>query len=331
MSKLALHYQRIPSWASRYPFPWAKVVNPPEVNPFPAGVKVVGRMYMPEGEEATYIMRGEAGGRDYFRRWQEAYSKRPWVHAWEGTNEFIPDTTDKCKLFDDFTCEWAAAMEWAGLLSVGLNLSVGWPQYEDMDLFRYSANFCDYVGLHEYAAPRMQDGGGHWTLRYRKFYEACSDARILITECGIDGGVCGKPQQGWRRFCSEADYLAQLQWYDSELAKDAYVKAAFVFTAGYEKPWDSFDVPESLAAKLYLGHAWEQRLSDAAQAHVIPQNAAAAFYRYGRARGWEPISREFGYEDRCCQVWYEPETQTQHILTAVPPRWDRIMVIDRAN
>lgn len=65
MGKLGLHFERpeIPAWgveiAARCA--WVKVCYPPERNPFPAHVKVLGRVAIEEHEEQEYICQGATG------------------------------------------------------------------------------------------------------------------------------------------------------------------------------------------------------------------------------------------------------------------------------
>ena len=75
---------------------------------------------------------------------------------------------------------------------------------------------------------------------------------LLITECGIDGGVLDPPQgrTGWKTHTrDEEDFMGQLAWYDRETCQDDYVKAFFRFTSGAESEWLDFDDTESLTRK----------------------------------------------------------------------------------
>src|SRR5207244_4307741 len=92
------------------------------------------------------------------------------------------------------------------------------------------------------------------SLRHRKVRPLIApdiDLKVAITECLIDlstkievyghgGGYRTLPDNG--RLIQ--DYLDHLSWYDSELAKDPYVKFANIFGCGMEEPWVSrgFDV-----------------------------------------------------------------------------------------
>ncbi len=73
------------------------------------------------------------------------------------------------------------------------------------------------------------------------------DGRIIplvITECGIDGGVLGNPDdinRGWRSYQSPEHYFDQLKWYDSLLKEDSYVLGATIFSLEIHN-WGDFDI-----------------------------------------------------------------------------------------
>jgi hypothetical protein len=67
---------------------------------------------------------------------------------------------------------------------------------------------------------------------------------VIITECGMTQGVQGRPDVGpWHDSfpISEQRYWDSLAWYNGELMKDAYVKAACLFVVGAVNPWHSFE------------------------------------------------------------------------------------------
>ena len=210
-------------------------------------------------------------------------------------------------------------MREAKLRTVGLNLSVGWPNTDaDARLLIPAVRACDYIGLHEYNAPSMINTDMWRTLRYRRTVAAwlaaglAAPPQIIIGECGIDAG-CLTPgdRRGWKSFASRDAYKAQLSWYNDQISQDDYIQCACVFTSGPNNDWRDFEIDEDLVAWMQSLTAFEDGLSAEAQRHVIPQNPDAAFYRYARERGWEPISGEFDYRGYRAQVWYEPKTETQ--------------------
>lgn len=109
----------------------------------------------------------------------------------------------------------------------------------------------DYLGLHEYSAPTMQDAQGTRCFHYRQVYTYLKtkvpNLKIMITECGIDGGVIGKAASGFQQFGGEAVYLPQVKWYTEGAAQDSYIVAIFLFCCGTSDPqWNGFDVKNCL-------------------------------------------------------------------------------------
>jgi len=229
MSKLTLHLQSCPSWVPQFiersGVEWIKWIDPPQVDPG-WGVKVIGRTYEPDGVSNDRIWKGAAGAHSWFDTWRPFYDSRRWVYAWEAPNEPQPMANqDFRSRLNEFTVELARLMHGAGLRLVGMNWGVGWPDIGHAPQMGEGVQACDYLGLHEYAAPTMQDGGGWLTLRYRRTVQELTNAGyivppIIIGECGIDGGVIGQPRTGWRTFTDWPGYLAQLAWYSGELDRD---------------------------------------------------------------------------------------------------------------
>ena len=123
--------------------------------------------------------------------------------------------------------------------------------------FKALAGKVDAFGFHEYSAPTMQDGAGWYCLRYRKYKEIWAKVGLawpatFITECGIDGGVLKppRPRTGWKSYASRDAYMAQLKWYDAELAQDPEVLAATIFTSGPDYVWPDYDFDADLSRRL---------------------------------------------------------------------------------
>jgi hypothetical protein len=100
--------------------------------------------------------------------------------------------------------------------------------------------------------PHPEAGMNDWhAFRYRMNVRYADEAGItlpplLITECGVDGGVVAMPKKGWKTFCkSPIIYAGELTDFDAELANDDCVLAATVFTAG-PIGWDDFELTEGL-------------------------------------------------------------------------------------
>ncbi len=258
MSKIGLHIQSATQYAINFPALYVKMIDPPETNPFP-GKRVIARYYMPDGDSNALIRQGAAGA-DQWWTWVKA-RRRAYAWADEAPNEPQPmsDPSFRVKL-DEFTYRLAEIYTANGLKLVGMNWSVGWPDIGHAPEFRASlaklAQGGHYLGLHEYSAPSMMDGGGWLTLRYRKTFAELRAQNIpipktFIGETGIDGGVLNPPmtKSGWQVFTNEDGYLSQLKWYDGELKKDSEIVAAFVFTCCLWD-WFTFHITEPLCDKL---------------------------------------------------------------------------------
>jgi len=139
--------------------------------------------------------------------------------------------------------------------------SVGTPDIPDWTStwFTETLRVADFLALHEYCAPRMDDprgldgNEGWFTLRYKKMLRALRGLNldfplppIIITECGIDSGAAHwdpGAQGGWRSFTSPQDYLEQLKWYDGHLQEELQVKGACIFCIHDQSGhWTTFDV-----------------------------------------------------------------------------------------
>lgn len=260
-SKLALHLQAHPGWSNRSAALWIKIMDPPGENRWP-GKKIIGRVYMPDSDSNALVARGAAGADDWFRFCQPTFARAPYIRIWEGPNEPQPVADIAfCHKLADFTLRLADLMHQAGLRLVGGNLSEGNPGGDDTERrARFVAiarglAACDYWSQHAYWVldwPHPEAGMNEWhAFRYRMNMRYAQDAGIvlpplLITECGVDGGVVGLPKRGWMTFCHDrADYLRQLAIFDAELAQDPEVLAATIFTAG-PMGWSDFEIDEEL-------------------------------------------------------------------------------------
>jgi hypothetical protein len=144
-----------------------------------------------------------------------------------------------------------AAQDYAanGYKTGAYTFSVGNPPYPLWQYLQDGINASDgWLFLHEYGAPTLQSGAADLSLRHRNvrgYLPLVPNLKIGITECGIDLGIIGKGG-GYRALPDDGhlveDYLSQLTWWDSELAKDDYVKFATLFGYAMEHPWETFDV-----------------------------------------------------------------------------------------
>lgn len=277
-SKLALQFQTLPGWASAVVAgsDYVKVIDPPFAHPG-WSARTIGRVYIADGETNGLIAQGAVGARQWWNRVAPTMTARPWVWAWELPNEPQPVANwDFCNALAAFTKEAARLLRAAGLRSVGGNLAEGNPggltEQERSNLFCKIAEgltACDYWAQHCYWTPEGAPGpaGAHpeagytqWHARRDRLNAEYARARGIklpprfITECGIDGQIIGRPaaQAGWRAFGLPWDAYRRdhLQRLDDDLADEADVVAAFVFVAGGNADWWSFDLGETEARDL---------------------------------------------------------------------------------
>jgi hypothetical protein len=141
------------------------------------------------------------------------------------------------------------------------NWSVGTPDIPDWEStwFTETLRDADYLALHEYCAPSMDDprgldgDEGWFTLRYKKMLRSLREQSlnfpippIIFTECGIDSGAAHWDPGalgGWRSFTTPQDYLRQLKWYDEHLLTEPLVMGACIFCVHDRSgDWTTFDV-----------------------------------------------------------------------------------------
>lgn len=199
------------------------------------------------------------------------------IDTFVGYNEIGPHPTHD---YMRFQVRLAQRLHDAGMKYGAGSWSVGCPAIEDWESnwIREVLRVSDYIAVHEYCAPRMDDargldaakpGEGWFTLRYRKWYpDLPSDCKkpLLITECGIDSGAAHwdpAAQGGWRSFTTPQGYLDQLKWYDGHLQADDYVLGAMIFCCGTHDPtWDTFDVKGEMLDLLQNYLVEEQEAGD---------------------------------------------------------------------
>lgn len=261
--KLAWQFQMIPGEiAALVNSEYVKVIDPGTSDPFPNS-KTIVRMFMPDAESNALIWRGAAGAEDWFRKMYTKFEARSWAWAFEGPNEPQPmHDYGFVSALNLFTIRLAELMRDANWRLVGMNLSVGWPFLEYFGNPNPTVRVLGpaiealydgghILGLHEYSAPAMWDGEGAYCLRYRNTVDELRISgynkipKIIIGECGIDGGVLSPPQwgKGWKTFChgNHACYQEQLAWYDNKLREDNEVLAATIFVSGPFADWLDFD------------------------------------------------------------------------------------------
>jgi Ig-like domain from next to BRCA1 gene/Carbohydrate binding domain len=238
--------------------PWDKAAAIKSASP---NTLIIGRIYFAD-EPAS----GDAKTRaqEWWSRCRGVIQAYPAVDYWEGYNEPSVDTVAKMQWLATFDAERVRILaENSRKAAIG-SFSVGTPEvvrngqpygdywrafYPAIDAARANGGV---LSLHEYSAPSMKDqfdtssGEGWTTGRYRKVYTwfLKPDGRqipLIITECGIDGGVIGQGQKGWKSYASGEQYMEQLKWYDSLLKQDSYVLGATIFSLEIPN-WQDFDI-----------------------------------------------------------------------------------------
>lgn len=250
MNKGALHYQEIPGWAKQLKQGRAFLINPPAENPFPGAI-VYGRTYLEDNASNALVLMGEAGAELWYAKFKDQYERATYIDAWASPNEPPVDTLLKRQMLTRFLIRFGQLMHAAGYKVIGFNFSVWWPDLGTAMDFAPALPYLDFCGFHEYGYPSMRtDMPGRKCLHYRTVraewlaggVEEKDIPPFIIDESGEDDGQ----KHGWKTASkTEPVYLADLQWYADEVAKDAYVLAFCVFTAG-PQGWGDFEVTETL-------------------------------------------------------------------------------------
>jgi hypothetical protein len=245
--------------------PWDQAAAIKAASP---GTLIVGRIYFAD-EPAS----GDAATRaqEWWNRCKTVIQAYTAVDYWEGYNEPSVDTVAKMQWLAQFDAARVRILSQNGRKAAIGSFSVGTPQVVNSNgqpLGDYWRAFYPAVdealakggvlSLHEYSAPSMKNyyeesaGAGWTTGRYRKVYNwfLIPDGRqipLVITECGIDGGVIGQGSKGWTSYASADGYMEQLKWYDAILKQDSYVLGATIFSLEIPN-WDDFDIAALMPA-----------------------------------------------------------------------------------
>ncbi len=232
-------------------------------------VFIIGRIVVPLSQQERFVLDPAGEGRAFADRLlrmeasNTTFQNRPLMDAWESYNETFPESAspDVMRKYDDFQVAFGQKIKAAGLEPVGMNFATGNMLGQHfLDYFPGTLETYTYLGFHEYDWPTMwrlheenireKNEGGMWlTLRYRR---VMPDVRrvygtrhvAIITECGMTQGVHpGRDDVGWLAdpAVPEDSYWRSLMWYNSEIMKDDYVKAALLFVVGSVTPWQSFE------------------------------------------------------------------------------------------
>lgn len=350
-SKLSIQYQGSAEWVKGIHLPWQKQINPGGTDLWP-GSHTLGRPYIDDDNAIinNYVRRGAPGADAYFARCLPNYQASPWVYCWEGPNEAqSTGNIAEVQSAAAFWSRWIDLMHNAGLLTAFGSWGVCWPMWGHAVLFRESFQKSDFWTMHEYGAPTLQTNSGEWSLRHRGVIRELRAAGVrvpplIISEAGIDGGLCNQAGQGWKSFgLSPEQYEQQLMWYDDELKKDSDVVTATIFLACATdiQRWGSFELDEAMCrwlASRYTGGTMtlEQFLGAECQKTIVPLNPNSAFQKYAAPRGWiavgQPPDVVFEGVTYSMQPYREPGNYgVQHIVYCKTGDWSHVTHFDRPN
>ena len=181
MSKLTIHFQRIPDWfvhfVDRCQGRLEYIVGV-DVFPHLANVRVLGRTYLPDGESNALVNRGAPGADDWIERFAPIYAANPQVDKWIGPNEYVLWDENSVNRFNEFHVRFIERMSALGHGVVCGQINTGWPRlhlYNDPSPHPESLRptleaLSDEAGLfslHEYGPGDMREGAGAHCLRYR--------------------------------------------------------------------------------------------------------------------------------------------------------------------
>jgi hypothetical protein len=274
-----LHVQRPAPWQNDFVRDvragWVKIVNPsPGADPYPDAPRILGRIWT-DDIDGRYISQGRAGGaafvRDMLPRWREV----PWVVAWELGNE--PDANSNTGLANlrEYTLGAIEEANRRGLKLCILNLAEGnphdngasregksdaecraierWKWEQLAECVKAAVAGGHFVGLHAYWRPTIEGPTGRyhalgrrkWDIEQLMSMGVPASMKVLINECGIDGGIAGGPaKKGWRTLSNADAYRAEIVEAERYARTVPQIQALMYFTAGPEADWVDFEMDE---------------------------------------------------------------------------------------
>lgn len=219
---------------------------------------LLGRLWL--DDQANFEPTPEAAAERLFEmmrllmlKWRGVYDA--WETPWNEYAQRGPDLALHARACRRF-CELAHNI--GVKVAVG-NFSVGNPEPPELaSLFAPGLEKADYLSLHEYWLPGAFNAPW-WVGRWQRLVEALPlhlRRPVIITECGIDGGLESRPHNtaGWRAYNIGAEeYAAELQAYVDNL--DERVLGVAVFNLGdYDGGrWQSFEIAATPPIELWLG------------------------------------------------------------------------------
>ncbi len=270
MTLTSLHIQRYQGWHDQWcrdvGATWAKVVNPPEgVDLLPSVPNVLIRFWS-DDVAAGYIARGYEGGRayvrDYAERFRRVQARGKVLELW---NEPDCNSNDGLRSLNNATLGAITEANEQGITLCVLNIAEGnphdngtgkasvvaWKWNELRSCIGAAIQTGHYMGRHCYWRPGVEGPTGRYHALGRLQWDLSvldtPKLNVLVTEMGVDGGIAGNPQhQGWRVFLQPAAYAAQVAEAEAFLLAMPQVKAGFLFTSGYNAPWETYEHDQSV-------------------------------------------------------------------------------------
>jgi hypothetical protein len=231
------------------------IIDPPLNDPCPH-TKVIGRVY--DKYEESYTGRGAEGAIDWYAAHRDFIMSRPYVWMWVIGNELQGNRATNAEYME----QMIALLHKDGKLACGGQFSTGTPELADAPLFAKAFAMADAWSFHEYYVPSTWGSGmeGWHPWRYKKFMALMPAEQrnkpLFITEFGIDGGIVGNAEHGWKYYTSYANDIEYARHYAAGC--DEYnVKCVFKFTSGPESQWVSYVVSPDQARELIKGNVKE--------------------------------------------------------------------------
>jgi hypothetical protein len=371
--KTTLHFQRVPGWASStladWGSVWAKIVNPsPGTN---LGTPRLLVRHWTDDRDQAYSRDGREGGARFVRDMASEWT-RVQAAAFELCNEPDCNSNEGLAALNTYTLGAIEEAERRGLRLCVINAPEGNPSGEHEDIvwkwrqlvpcIKRAVQGGHFVGLHSYWRPGIEGPTGRYHALGRRRYDIevlaglgldVAKLKVLINECGIDGGIADGPaQRGWRDLSTAEQYRAEIVEAERFARTVPQIEALMLFTAGYEQPWGGFDIDEAFArsctpalwavsqegyvAPIAPEPDIQAAIGAALQAHIIPLNSAASFERAGSSRGLLPASREVdvqvGGVTYRAQAYRAPgRREWQSVVYCRVGEWGNLTWFERAN
>lgn len=360
-----LHFQKVPGWANDvlrdWGSGWAKVVNPPAGLVLADVPRLLVRHWT-DDRDAEYLREGREGGarfvRDMLPTWRGVQAT-----CYETANEPDCNSNDGLAALNTYTIGAIEEAERQGIRLCVLNLAEGnphdnggggreveqWKWAQLAPAVQRAVQGGHYVGLHAYWRPGVEGPTGRWHALGRRAWDIATLAdlgvdvsrlRVLVNECGIDGGIADGPaQRGWRDLSTAEQYRAEIVEAERFARTVPQIEALMLFTAGYEQPWGGFDIDEAFArsctpalwAVSQEGYVapiapeppaptLDAAFLAEARKHKTPQNPDAALYKAIRAAGQEIQGDEWAARDTVWQWGYDKDALMWHLWGWTPQR-----------